>query len=137
MQHVQFGSMQGSVRRLTGGYTIVKVLHELGSRSIADIPQRADDIARTGTEKRPSEPHQALPGICAHAGALACGDGHQIRAQGPAQNVTRVELCGVWRCALCGEDDRRIERDQLAGHSVGDEMDIVEAAGLASNVCGG
>lgn len=104
---------------------------------IADIPQRANDIVRTSAKKSPCKPDQSLAGIGAHAGTLACGDGHQIRMQGLAQDVTRVELSSIWRISLCREDDRGIERHQLAGDGVGNEMDIVKAARVTSDICGG
>ena len=74
--------MQGGIWRLAGGYAVVEMLHQFGGGCIADIPQRANDIVRTSAKKSPCKPDQSFAGIGAHARALACGDGHQIRVAG-------------------------------------------------------
>jgi len=130
----EFGLAQGDGGWLAGFEAGVEGIHEARGGFVGDLPKGADDGVRAGVEEGPGETDESFAGVLACTGAVAGGDGDELGVDGALHDVARVEFV----CAFggTGEDDGGVEGVGAAGDGVGDEVDVGELGGVASEVVG-
>src|SRR2546429_1199364 len=133
MEEREFGVAQSGGGVFALAQFAVKRVHQLRRGGVADFPQSADDIVRSGPQKGPREADQAFAGIGACARTIAGGNGHKVGVQAMSDDVSSIQLVSV-ASGFLAEDDRGIQRASAAGSSMRDEMEVREASGLAAQV---
>src|SRR5216684_6171983 len=124
VQQRKLGGAQGCRGILPLAQFGVELVHELRGGGVVHFPQRGDDVVGTGAEECPGKSDQAFSGVGARAGAIAGGDGHEVRRQRMLDDVAGVEFEGI---AVRTQNHRGIQRMRAAGAPVGDKMQIRKA----------
>src|SRR5216683_4802795 len=94
-QEGELGGAQGCRGIAALAQFAVELVHELRGGGVVHFPQRGDDVVGTGAEECPGESDQAFSGVGARAGAIAGGDGHEVRRERMLDDVAGVEFEGI------------------------------------------